>query len=95
MQHRTKMSLLASKQAKQEARTMFLGFFILLTSLDIFIFKIMQHNVIIFTHFWPIFPFYNPLKTPEYHRFSGVFKGYKMGALARNGLINCLYFIYI
>ena len=27
-----------------------------------------------------------PLKIPESQRFSGVFKGYKMGALARNEL---------
>ena len=27
-----------------------------------------------------------PMKTPEKQRFSGVFRGYKMGALARNGL---------
>ena len=27
-----------------------------------------------------------PMKTPEKRRFSGVFRGYKMGALARNGL---------
>ena len=27
-----------------------------------------------------------PLKTPENQRFSGVFRGYKMGTLARNGL---------
>ena len=32
------------------------------------------------THFWPMFPFYTHLW------FSGVFRGYKMGTLARNGL---------
>ena len=36
----------------------------------------------VLTHFCPIFPFYIPLK---YH-FSGVFRGYEMGILARNGL---------
>ena len=30
-------------------------------------------------------PILYPLKTPENQRFSGVFKGYKMGTLARNG----------
>ena len=34
-----------------------------------------------------MFPFYlYPLKTPENLWFSGVFRGYKMGILARNGL---------
>ena len=28
------------------------------------------------------------LKTPENQRFSGVFRGYKMGTLARNGLMD-------
>ena len=52
------------------------------------------------THFWPLFPFYtphfrplfpflyppsHPLKTPEDPRFFGVFRGYKMGIMARNG----------
>ena len=31
-------------------------------------------------------PFYTPLKTPENQRFFGVFRRYKMGTLARNGL---------
>ena len=39
------------------------------------------------THFWPMFPFYTPLKTPENQRFPGVFRGCKMATLARNGLI--------
>ena len=30
-------------------------------------------------------PILYPLKTPENQRFSGVFSGYKMGTLARNG----------
>ena len=42
------------------------------------------------THFYPIFPFYTPLKTPENQRFSGVFRGYKMRALVRNGVIAVL-----
>ena len=29
---------------------------------------------------------YPPLKTPENQRFAAVFRGYKMGTLARNGL---------
>ena len=33
------------------------------------------------THFWPMFPFYT-LKTPE-----NLFRRYKMGKLARSGLI--------
>ena len=32
-------------------------------------------------------PILYPLKTPENQRFSGVFRGYKSTALARNGLI--------
>ena len=32
-------------------------------------------------------PILYPLKTPENQRFSGVFRGYKMGKLARNGLM--------
>ena len=32
-------------------------------------------------------PILNPLKTPENLWFSGVFRGYKMGTFARNGLI--------
>ena len=31
-------------------------------------------------------PILYPLKTPENQRFFGVFRGYKMGTLARNGL---------
>ena len=31
-------------------------------------------------------PILYPLKTPENLWFSGVFRGYKMGTLARNGL---------
>ena len=30
----------------------------------------------------------HPLKTPENQRFCGIFRGYKMGALARNELIH-------
>ena len=30
------------------------------------------------------------MKTPENLWFSGVFRGYKMGALARNGVKNCM-----
>ena len=33
-----------------------------------------------------MFPFFNPQKTPENQRFSGVSKGYKMGTLARKRL---------
>lgn len=46
----------------------------------------------ILTHFWLMFQFLHPLKTPENQRFSGVFRGYKMGALARNGWICFLFF---
>ena len=49
--------------------------------------------VIFLTHFWPYsIPLYVPipylLKTPENQGFSGVFREYKMGPLARNGLKN-------
>ena len=37
------------------------------------------------THFWSLFLFYTPIL---YHlRFSSVFRGYKMGKLARNELL--------
>ena len=32
----------------------------------------------------------HPLKIPEFYRFSSVFRGYKIGTLARNGLIEIL-----
>ena len=38
------------------------------------------------THFCPMFPFFTPENTRK-QRFSGVFSGYKMETLARNGLI--------
>ena len=38
------------------------------------------------TYFWKMVQFYTPLKTLENQRFSGVFRGYKMGTLAGNGL---------
>ena len=44
--------------------------------------KLAKHNL---THFWPLFPLYAP-KNTENQRFSGVFRGCKMGKLARNGL---------
>ena len=37
------------------------------------------------THFWPMLPFYNSVKTLE-KTFSGIFRRYKMKTLARNGL---------
>ena len=45
--------------------------------------------VIFFIIYQPIFdqcPVLHPLKIPEKQRFSCVFRRYKMGALARNGL---------
>ena len=41
--------------------------------------------------FLPNVPILYPLKTPKKQRFSGVFKGYKVGTLARNGLKNVIY----
>ena len=35
-----------------------------------------------------MFPFYTPLETPENLWFSGVFRRYKMGKLARNWLMS-------
>ena len=32
------------------------------------------------------YSYFIPLKTPENQRYSGVFRGYKIGILARNGL---------
>ena len=42
------------------------------------------------------YSYFIPLKTPENQRYSGVFRGYKIGILARNGLkchlcLQCLY----
>ena len=40
-----------------------------------------------FTHFWPMLPFYIPiLHSTEGIQFSGVFRGYKMRKLIRNGI---------
>ena len=38
-------------------------------------------------HFWPMFTFYNPQKTPENVWFPGVFKRCKMETFARNRLM--------
>ena len=38
------------------------------------------------THFWPMFSFYTPWKHQKNLRFSGAFRGYKMGTLVRNRL---------
>ena len=43
-------------------------------------------NLFISTHLWPMCPFYI-LKTPENQKACGVFRGYKMETMARNGLI--------
>ena len=40
----------------------------------------------LFNPFLANVPILYPLNTPENHRFSGVFRGYKMETLARNGL---------
>ena len=45
-----------------------------------------QNERLWLTHFWPMFLFYTPLKTSENQKLSGVFRGYKMGTLARNAL---------
>ena len=37
-------------------------------------------------------PILHPLKTPENHRFSSVFRGYKTGTLAGNGLTSTSHF---
>ena len=56
------------------------------------LFVIMLHVPL--THFWPMFPFYTPLKAPENQRFAGVFRGYKMGRLVRNGLnLHLMFFL--
>ena len=39
------------------------------------------------SHFWPMFLFYNPLKTLENQRSPGGLKEYKMGVLAINELL--------
>ena len=42
---------------------------------------------VVFNPFLANVPILYPLKTPENQKFSGVFMGYKMGTLAKNGLI--------
>ena len=37
-----------------------------------------------FIHFWPMSPFYAPLKTTENQRFPGEFRRYKLGIWTRN-----------
>ena len=45
--------------------------------------------------FLAIAPILYPLKTPENLWFSDVFRWYKMGTLAKNGLINsCIHFMF-
>ena len=44
------------------------------------------------THIWSMFPFYTPWKHQKTKGFPGVFRGYKMGILAKNGL-NWLFFL--
>ena len=41
-----------------------------------------------FTYFWLMLtvPIFDPMKKLKNHWFVGVFRGYKMGTLARNGL---------
>ena len=41
-------------------------------------------QVYLLIHFWTMFSFYTPRKQKK--RFSGIFRGYKMKELARNGL---------
>ena len=43
--------------------------------------------MITLTHFWPMFLFYTPWRHQK-PKVSGVFRGYKMGTLAQNRLIN-------
>ena len=43
-------------------------------------------RMLIFNLFLANFPILYPLKTPENLWFSGVFRGFKMGILARNGV---------
>ena len=45
------------------------------------------YTMILVNPFLANVPILYPLKTPENQRFSDVFRGYKMGTLARNGLI--------
>ena len=52
--------------------------------------KFVQIHLLKLTHFWPMFPFYTPWKQQKTKGFSGVFRGYKMGKLARNGLMRDL-----
>ena len=41
---------------------------------------------VVFNPFLANVPILYPLKTPENFWFSGIFRGYKIGTLARNGL---------
>ena len=47
---------------------------------------------IVFNPFLANIPILYHLKTPENQRFSGVFRGYKMETLARNGLTKRIFF---
>ena len=44
-----------------------------------------EKNTEYFNPFLANVPILYPLKTPQNQGFSGVFRGYKMGTLARNG----------
>ena len=47
----------------------------------------LNHNLNFYVNpFLANVPILYPLKTPENQRFSGAFRGYKMGTMARNGL---------
>ena len=66
------------KEAKQAEGTEFLS-----CNFSSWIWKV--HLV---AHLMPVFHFCTLLKTPENQMFYVVFKGYKMGTIARNGLNN-------
>ena len=47
---------------------------------------------VVFNPFLANVPILYPLKTPENFWFSGIFRGYKIGTLARNGLAKWFFF---
>ena len=63
-----------------------------ITNLDVFRLRyILSHNIgwelVCINPFLANMPILYPLKTPPQQNYSSVFKSYKMGTMARNGLI--------
>ena len=66
------------------------GYFLVSSSFQ-YLDKIVSFNLVLLNPSLTNVSILHPLKTPENQRFSGVFRGYKMGRLLRNGLIKALF----